>query len=156
VFRDLVDLLPATEAPGAAAAAPAPPPPELLRIAVRFAPPVEPDRDEWFLRGTEMAVVHGADGGTTATPRIRYPAPDTVIAVDPDIAPGRQKVVFEAAPAVPGISWRLDGDTLPDDRGRAVWIPRPGRHTLALEDDSGRTLSQVAFEVRGDPAAVAP
>jgi penicillin-binding protein 1C len=79
-----------------------------------------------------------------------------VIAVDPDIAPGRQKVVFEAAPAVPGISWRLDGDALPDDRGRAVWTPRPGRHTLALEDESGRTLSQVAFEVRGDPAAVAP
>ena len=68
-------------------------------------------------------------------------------------------MTFEAAPAIPGLAWRLDDTVLPDERGRAVWIPRPGRHTLALEDASGRALSRVAFEVRGgtaDPRAQNP
>jgi penicillin-binding protein 1C len=123
---------------------------------VRFDPPVEAPRDEWFLRGTEMATVRGSDGGsgTAATPRIRYPSPDTVIALDPDVPAGRQRVVFEAVPVVPGVQWRLDGAALADERGRVAWTPRPGAHTLALEDATGRTLSSVAFEVRGDPAAV--
>jgi hypothetical protein len=41
---------------------------------------------------------------------------------------------------------------LPAQRGRADWAPVPGHHTLTLEDASGRTLSTVAFEVRGNPA----
>jgi len=154
IFRELVALLHAHDAPAGDASAGAAPPPGLVRATVRFDPAVEPERGEWFLRGTEMALVRGTDAGTGTTPRIRYPAPDTVIAVDPDLPPGRQRVVFEAAPAVPGLSWRLGDTVLADERGRALWTPRPGRHTLALEDASGRTLSRVAFEVRGDPAAV--
>ena len=72
------------------------------------------------------------------------------------MAAGRQRVVFEAAPVVPGLQWRLDDTVLADVRGRAAWTPRPGPHTLVLEDATGRALSSVAFEVRGDPAAVAP
>ncbi len=151
VWRDLVHFLHATDA-----AARAPAPPGLVREAVRFDPPVEPERDEWFLRGTEMAVIRGADSGAGATPRIRYPTPATIIALDPDLPAGHQRVAFEAAPAVPGLQWRLDGVPLPDVRGRALWTPRPGRHTLSLEDAAGRVLSQVAFEVRGDPTALGP
>ena len=95
-----------------------------------------------------MAVGAGDRQAVAATPRIRYPAPDTVIAIDPDLPAGRQRVVFEAVPAVPGLGWRLDGDPLDDDRGRVDWTPRRGRHHLALEDASGRLLSEVAFEVR--------
>ncbi len=147
IFRDLVAFLHAGGAPPRAA-----PPAGLVRASVRYDPALEPEREEWFLRGTEMALVRGTGGATT--PRIRYPAADTIIAVDPDLPPGRQRVVFEAAPAVPGLAWRLDDAVLPDERGRASWTPRPGRHTLALEDATGTTLSRVAFEVRGDPAAV--
>jgi len=125
-----------------------------VRETVRFEPAIEPDRDEWFVRGTEMTVVRGPNGGTGLTPRIRYPSPDTIIAVDPDVPPGRQRVVFEAAPVIAGLQWRLDDAMLPDVRGRATWTPRPGRHTLVLEDATGRALSRVGFEVRGDPAAV--
>jgi len=149
IFRDLVDWLHAADPP-----APDVAPPGVLRAEVRFDPPLEPERGEWFLRGTEMAVVRAATEGTVATPRIRYPVPDTIIAIDPDIAPGRQRVLFEAAPAAPGLAWRLDGVAIPDERGRALWTPHPGRHTLALEDAQGHALSRVAFEVRGDPAAL--
>ena len=146
IFRELVAFLHAADVPAADA-----PPPGLVRASVRFDPAVEPERDEWFLRGTEMALVRGTETGTATTPRIRYPAPDTVIAIDPDLPSGRQRVVFEAAPAVPGLTWRLDDAALPDERGRALWTPRPGRHTLALADATGRVVSRVTFEVRGDP-----
>jgi penicillin-binding protein 1C len=150
IWRDVIHFLHAAEAPANAAA-----PPGLVRAAVSFDPPVEAERDEWFLRGTEMTVVRGSGSGTGTTPRIRYPSPATVIALDPDVPAGRQRVVFEAAPVVPGLQWRLDDAVLADTRGRAAWTPRPGPHTLVLEDATGRALSSVAFEVRGDPAAVA-
>ena len=153
IWRDVVHFLHAEDLPADTAAAPG-----LVRAAVRFDPPVEAARDEWFLRGTEMAVVRSSrgdpEGGTGSTPRIRYPSPDTVIALDPDLPAGRQRVLFEAAPVAAGLLWRLDGAPLADVRGRAAWTPRPGAHTLALEDATGRVLSAVAFEVRGDPAAI--
>jgi penicillin-binding protein 1C len=149
IWRDLIHFLHAS-APSVRGA----PPPDLVRESIRFDPAVEPERDEWFLRGTEMTVVRGMATGVATTPRIRYPSPDTIIAVDPDVPAGRQRVVFEAAPAVAGLQWRLDDAVMPDVRGRASWAPRPGRHTLVLEDAEGRMLSSVAFEVRGDPAAL--
>jgi penicillin-binding protein 1C len=147
IWRDLVHFLHAADAP-----APAVPVTGVVRSAVRFDPPLEPDRDEWFLRGTELAVVAGATPGSGIPPRIRYPSPDTVIALDPDLPPGHERVVFEAAPPVAGLAWRLDDILLSDVRGRATWVPEPGRHTLVLTDATGRALSSVTFEVRGERA----
>ena len=155
IWRDLVHRLQAT-APSAQPAAPA----GITRISVWFDPAVEPQRREWFLRGTEMGVVESnasgtADAAASATPHIRYPAADTVIALDPDIPNGAQRVVFEASPAIDGLHWRLDGTTVAntDSHSRADWTPAPGKHTLALLAVDGRTLATVAFEVRGSLAA---
>jgi len=143
IFRDVVAYLHAAGAPPAFAASQG-----VVRANVRFEPAVEPERGEWFVRGTEMAVVRASATGTSPTPQIRYPAPDTVIALDPDLPAGHERVVFEAAPAIAGLQWRLDDTLLADERGRAAWTPQRGRHTLALTDAAGRTLAQVAFEVR--------
>jgi penicillin-binding protein 1C len=126
----------------------------LTRTTVWFEPPVEAERKEWFLFGTEMTVVQAADG-ESAAPRIRYPAADAIIALDPDIPAGAQRMMLEAAPARAGFRWRLDGALLGegDARGRFDWSPTRGRHTLELENAEGRTLSSAAFEVRGNLAA---
>ncbi len=153
IWRDLVHRLHRTE-PSAQPAAPL----GIARISVWFEPALEPERKEWFLRGTEMSVVESYAGGarnaaeSALTPHIRYPAADMIIALDPDIPPGAQRVVFEASPAIAGLQWRLDGETLSDTdpRGRADWAPAPGKHTLALVDAEGRMLSVIAFEVRGN------
>jgi penicillin-binding protein 1C len=155
IWRDLIHRL-AVNAPSVQPA----PPGGITRVGIWFDPAVEPERKEWFLRGTEMSVIEGAAGTTdpvaSVTPHIRYPAADTIIALDPDIPNGAQRVVFEAAPAIDGLRWRLDGAPLAttDSHSRVDWMPAPGKHTLALLAVDGQTLATIAFEVRGNSAAV--
>jgi len=151
IWRDIVHRLHATD-PSVRPAAPS----GVSRVSVWFDPAVEAERKEWFLRGTEMSVVESSRSGSASSdaalaPRIRYPAAGTVIALDPDIPVGAQRVVFEASPASAGSRWRLDGAALSesDAWGRADWTPASGRHTLTLEDSDGITVSTVSFEVRG-------
>ncbi len=154
IWRDVVQWLHAADASVPAAA-----PAGVARRTVAFLPAVESARDEWFVRGTEMEVVRSGQDPENcssgelagATPRIRYPAAGAVIALDPDIPDAAQRVVFEAAPAIEGLRWRLDSGAVEKSRrGRADWAPASGRHTLALEDAMGKALSSVAFEVRGN------
>jgi penicillin-binding protein 1C len=83
-------------------------------------------------------------------PRIIAPARGTVIALDPDIPPSRQRVIFEARSgrAAP-LRWLLDGTDLGSATDLVVWNPYPGRHTLSLVDDDQRPLDTISFEVRG-------
>jgi penicillin-binding protein 1C len=150
IWRDVVHWLHTTER-----SMPLRVPSGVQRQTVAFDPPVEAERGEWFLRGTETALIRGNGGetaATSATPTIRYPAADTIIALDPDIPPGSERVVFSASPGVPGLQWRIDDAVLVAERGRADWTPTSGRHTLILEDAQGKALSSVAFEVRGSAA----
>jgi len=114
---------------------------------VEFPGAVEPARQEWFVAGTEpnRQAAHLDD-----TPRILSPAPDTVVAFDPDIPVDRQRVAFVAsAGAAGGSRWTLDHKTLGPADGVMLWTPSPGVHTLALNDSSGHPLDTTTFKVRG-------
>lgn len=120
----------------------------VLRQAVRFEPAVEPPREEWFLPGTVQPVMQQAATPPAAS-RIGQPADGTVFAIDPDIPPQAQRIVFVPSPGVPSSwRWRLDGRGLGPAR-RTAWAPWPGRHRLELVDDAGRVREAVGFEVRG-------
>jgi len=126
-------------------------PPGLERSTVAFDPPVEAERGEWFLRGTAITSVRSVRDDEHVTPQIRYPASDTIVALDPDIPPRHQRMAFVASAFPDGVTWSLDGRTL-DERGtRALWSPAPGKHVLSLVDARGLAVSTVAFEVRGGP-----
>jgi penicillin-binding protein 1C len=116
---------------------------------VRFEPPVEPARTEWFVAGTETdrAQLAGPGGG----PRIPTPPDGVVVAVDPDIPPENQRLVF-IAEAVVGVvaEWVLDGASLGPVDQPVRWTPVPGAHRLALRSD-GHELDAVSFRVRGVP-----
>ncbi|HEY0202315.1 MAG TPA: penicillin-binding protein 1C, partial [Burkholderiaceae bacterium] len=148
-------------------------PPGLVWAQARFGPveeggaPVETARMEWFIAGTQQAVfaidsIAGSAGGTSAkgqnglnktvvgesmAARITAPAPGTIIALDPDIPPMRQRLRFTAAgPAE--LRWRMDGEPL--GRGQRVdWLPWPGRHVVQLADMHGMVLDEIRIEVRG-------
>ncbi len=133
------------------------PPSGVERGTVAFDPPVERERPEWFLRGTATATIRATtrpaeedgDDAVASIPRIRYPAPETIVALDPDIPPASQRMAFVASAMPTGLRWTLNGEEIAERGARILWAPVPGRHVLALEDANGVAVSTAAFEVRG-------
>ena len=148
-------------------------PPKLDRQRVHFAGALEASRDEWFLPGTTQSLftIESIAKGDLFAPgidqkhpkgvaltgsgamRITSPPDGTVLALDPDIPPGRQRLTIRADG--PGGHWQLDGRAI--GRGESVtWSPRPGRHRLSLHAADGRELDAVRLDVRGAGIKAAP
>jgi len=111
------------------------PPPGLVRAA-----------GEWWIAGTEPAA--GLAAAAPRLARIVSPAPDQMIALDPDIPRARERVLLRAEPPGAGLSWSLDGARLGSAAAPLLWAPVRGRHELVLEDEAGRPLDAVRFVVR--------
>lgn len=73
--------------------------------------------------------------------RILYPTAGSILAVDPDIPPGRQLVQLETEGEG---TLELNGQRLND----ALWAPVRGKYRLRLLGKKGEALDEVAFEVR--------
>jgi penicillin-binding protein 1C len=128
------------------------PPPGVTAEPTTFSPGVEPPRREWYLSGTIDATAAGARVGAVppgARPTIESPANGMIIAIDPDIPAGHQRVLISVRGAGPGMSLTLDHRPLGTAVRAVLWQPRPGAYDLTLEDASGRQLDRVLFRVRG-------
>jgi penicillin-binding protein 1C len=150
--------------PSRAPAAPA----GLVQVRAQFGQQLEAAREEWFLQGTEQTLfainseastVHSARAGglkhsppsadapaNQAAPRITAPAPGTIVALDPDIPPGRQRLLFTAEGGA--ARWLMDGKPLAQGM-QVQWLPWPGRHVVQLADNSGQVVDEIHIEVRG-------
>ncbi len=124
------------------------PPAGVLRAQASFDPPLESARQEWFLRGTEPLANSSLAAAPSLRPRIRYPSDGAVLALDPDIPEGRQRVMLESSPAG-AAGWRIDDQLLAAKDGRAAWAPGVGRHRLVLLDAAGEEIDAVVVDVRG-------
>jgi penicillin-binding protein 1C len=123
----------------------------VVRRAITFDGGQEAPRTELFVAGTEQDRV-ARSGTPTPTGHgggaIRQPVDGTIVAIDPDIPPRRQRMTFEAGDRSAAGQWRLDGRMLA--RGeRAEWPVWPGRHVLERLDAHGGSIDRVTFEVRG-------
>lgn len=99
-----------------------------------------------------MAAPSAEDASPGPAARITGPAPGTIVALDPDIPPARQRLQFTATGR--GLLWRMDGKPL--GRGaRVAWLPWPGRHVVQLTDAKGQVLDEIRIEVRGAGAVAA-
>jgi penicillin-binding protein 1C len=122
----------------------------LVRREVAFTRDVEPARGEWFSEGTEPVTPNRMQGSLKALQvRIIAPVGGTILALDPDIPAGRQRVAFESRDVVPGQRWLLDGAVLGEAADLVLWPPEPGRHRLSVVARDGRILDTVTFAVRG-------
>jgi penicillin-binding protein 1C len=133
--------------------APAPPPgaPDgVTTTQVSYAAGTEPPRREWFLRGTELAVVEAAPA-QSLKPRLESPPAGMIVGLDPDIPADRQQVLFRAEPRKPSLSFELDGRFLARADREVFWPPRPGAHRLRLLGADGREFDRLEFSVRGQP-----
>ena len=74
------------------------------------------------------------------------PANGTIVAVDPDIPPDRQRLQFVADSA--SARWRMDGKEVAHG-ARWAWLPWPGRHQVELVNAKGEVLDSIRLEVRG-------
>jgi len=115
------------------------------RVAVRFEPAREPPRDDWFVAGTGRALQRSGSQADASLPfGITSPRDGSLFALDPDIPPHAQKIVFEGERG----AWMLDGVRLAT-ADRVLWSPWPGRHRLTLLGANREALQTVTFEVRG-------
>jgi penicillin-binding protein 1C len=153
VWREVMDWLHRGDAAGRGKVRSTAPtvPPGVVARTIRFDPAAnysgEASRREWFLAGTERSVVRAA--AAKALARIAYPASGTVIALDPDIPPGRQRLPLQlSAMGESGWHWRIDGKPAGRADRASRWLPQPGKHRLALVDARNAELDAVAFEVR--------
>ncbi len=142
VWREVMDYLhrgQPSRAPGAPAG--------VVQRQVAWQPALESPRPEWFVAGTEIALVTllpDAERG----PKILYPAPSSIVAIDPDIPDAVQRVYFQAQ-AGQGLRWQLDGADLAQAGSDYPWRPVAGPHQLALVDANGRVMAATGFHVRG-------
>jgi penicillin-binding protein 1C len=125
-----------------------PQPPKGIRgRAIRIAETGQ-EYHEWFLTGTETALVRRAMA--SANFRIAYPADGTVVALDPDIPADEQRLFFEARPGSDDNHWILNGQELGPAGSLHLWKPRKGAYTLSLIDSANCVLDTVSFQVRGN------
>ncbi len=125
-----------------------PPPGGVVRQHIRFDPPIEPPRQEWFIAGTETEAIHAVGDDDTRRPTIETPPEGVIIALDPDIPAANQQIRFKASGAGQAL-WLLDRQPLgPADVSR-TWSPQPGHHVLELQRRAdGYILDRVSFQVR--------
>lgn len=123
------------------------PPAGVERRQVRFERNVEVAHREYFLPGTARDMIYAADDDRRSRTRgIGNPVDGAIYALDPDIPPQNQRVVFRAS-GIARPQWWLDGRLL-GSGATLAWFPMPGRHVLQLRDRQ-QVIEQVRFEVRG-------
>ena len=114
---------------------------------VTFPQKIEPRRSEWFFRGAEP---HSSLRQLAEeTGRILAPTDGVILAIDPDMPPTRQRVIFAAANASTSLRWLLDGVEIGRASESCFWEPTPGLHSLALVDEKHQPVDEVKFSVRG-------
>ncbi|MDO4769677.1 MAG: hypothetical protein Q4A11_04855, partial [Brachymonas sp.] len=112
----------------------------------------EPPRMEWFIQGTEQAsFVRPPSSAQAATARILNPVSGSLLALDPDIPPQRQRLMLRAsASSAPAHAYRWLISGKPVGQGHTLpWLPWPGKHRITLQSAQGQMLDEVQIEVRG-------
>ena len=127
-------------------------PKQAVMQTVRYSNRLEPERAEYFIPGTEQNLIEARSAQTPASfVRINYPGNGTLIALDPDIPPARQRILLQAQIGTNSkqTQWILDNRLVGTVNHPTTWQPWPGKHKLALRDTRGKLLDEIQFEVRG-------
>lgn len=123
------------------------PPGGVTARKVLFPHEVEPPRVEWFLTGSEPQPT--TRQLTREQGRILAPTDGVILALDPDIPPTRQRVLFTAARAPTAARWLLNGVEIGEASAPFLWEPVPGKHVLMLVGEGRTVVDQTVFSVRG-------
>lgn len=124
------------------------PPTGVFKKEVQFTHGFEPERREWFIRGTEPDA-SVAVNARHEKPTIIYPAAGSIITLDPDIPEEHQRISFKAQPKINTFTWILNDTSLSAElKNPPLWKPERGSHTLIIKDQENHALDSVTFIVR--------
>ncbi|MEN3950967.1 penicillin-binding protein 1C [Iodidimonas sp. SYSU 1G8] len=126
--------------------APPVPPGDVVASQVRFSPAVETPREDWFLKGTEIAVMEAVPAGPFA--RIVSPADGVVVALDPDIPASHTRVPIRAEGGDPSLVLKIGDRVLGPATRDYLWAPRPGTHLVVLQRADGSVADKARITVR--------
>lgn len=131
-----------------------PPPEKIIGEHITYTPRVEPERQEFFIAGSQMQHIQLTSNlvdSTETAVRITHPTDGTIMAIDPDIPNAYQLLRLEAqqlsGKPVDHVLWQLNGKVISRDNPFA-WGLRPGNYRLQLFVDGNKT-DEVGFQVRG-------
>jgi penicillin-binding protein 1C len=119
----------------------------VLSAQLTFQDSIEPQRAEWFIKGTEPVTMVTLNT-IHAKPRITYPTQETLIAIDPEIPESQQRVPFRFEPQSHRFEWTLNKEKIGANEHVYLWMPKRGTHELAISDEEGCVLDSVTFLVR--------
>jgi penicillin-binding protein 1C len=119
----------------------------VLQARVSFHQDLESPREELFLKGTEPAFPVRLDT-TYQKHRIVYPAPETLISLDPEIPEDLQRVPFRFQPPAPAYEWVLNDRKTGSADPLFLWKPERGDFVLSLVDQQDRIVDSVSFLVK--------
>ncbi|MCC5816290.1 MAG: penicillin-binding protein 1C [Leptospira sp.] len=80
--------------------------------------------------------------------RISYPVDGMIFAIDPDIPPDKQRILWEASGVRDDLYWFLDGKKIAKVDKPHPWKPKPGRYTLRLGRSWLDFSHSISFDVR--------
>ncbi len=118
---------------------------------IRFSKGIEPEREEFFIKGTEPVTAE-IDNSPSAVlqARIIYPVEHMIVALDPDIPVEQQVIFFEALPHPGILFWKLNDNIIGKVSETISWKPTPGVYNISLVDIGNKTVDSVVFSVRGN------
>ena len=122
------------------------PPQGVVTKRIDFDHHIEPEKDEWFIDGTEPSSIEL--NTIHVNPHIVYPSERTIIALDPDIPEGHHLIFFEAKASNTNFQWLLNNKKIGTSSERVSWKPKKGKYVLSLVDKQNRIIDSVEFEVR--------
>jgi penicillin-binding protein 1C len=114
---------------------------------VSFHQDLEPPREDLFLKGTEPVSPVRPDTNYQK-PRIIYPAPDTLISLDPEIPEDLQRVLFQFQPPTHPYEWVLNDRKPGSADPLFLWRPERGKFVLSIVDRENRVIDSVEFSVK--------
>jgi penicillin-binding protein 1C len=143
IWRDVMDFLHDESAP-----APVAPPADAVRRHVTYANAVEPERNEWFVAGTEAFRITPL-AAPAERARLATPVNGAIYAIDPDIPRQRQGIAVTARGALTGARFVFEDGRRARADAPYLWLPAPGARQVTLVDRNRRELDRVRIEVRG-------
>jgi len=118
----------------------------IAKKRIRFEPPIEPPRIEYFIKGTEPEgdVVYVS---LEREKRIIYPPDNSIFALDPEIPPVQQRL-FVYTGCGGCLLVHDSTERLSSENGVFVLDIKRGVHRIDLVDTSGKVIDSVRYEVR--------